>query len=347
MKRWFLALVGVMVGVFLVPCQVMALTETEIELTATVAATEPVTVTYDYTIVPNSQNQPGATNEPAAVTVEFNGAVPNAGGLAVETAVIDFAGTDYVNTGIYRYTVTEASSSNPAYPATKLAYEIYVRVTEDAGVMKKQVHTQALNLTTGIKEDMEFPHGEQTTYIYVENFADGLITDIGTVFRYKLEILGPLGATYAVRGQDATVNYEGRTITTADTYEVKDGEENYLYVYLKDGQTVTVGLAENGDYQIPVGTKFRLAKDRVNKWHTTINGQDFATEQERMEWLVAGVDPALNKIIVENLRSFDVPLTGVILNALPFLILVGLAMVGISLIKKVSVNEKSRNKKRR
>lgn len=345
MKRLIKLLAAIM-AVLVMPFSAQALSEEEISLTTMVAATEPVTVTYTYGIVPNSQNQPGASNEPTQVQVEFNDAQPGANGNVAGVATISFAGANYTNTGIYRYTVTESNSNNPAYPASGLGYEIYVQVTEDNGAMKKVVYDQALNLATNVKEDMEFPHGERTTYIYVENYAEGLITDIGTVFKYRLEILGPVGARYAIKGQDTTVNYEGEgTVTTTSIYEVKDGDENYVNVYLKSGQTLTVGLADDGSYQIPVGTRYRLVKEKVNKWYTTINGQDFATEQDKMDFLIAGVDPLLNKIMVENFRDFDVPMTGVILNALPFLILVGLAMLGISLIKKVKIDEKYGKKK--
>ena len=349
MKKWqkrIVSVLAVLVMALGVSFPAVAVSEEEIELTTTVSASEPVTVTYTYSIAPNSNNQPGATNEPTAVTVAFDDAVPGASGSVEDKATISFAAADYVNTGIYRYIVTEADSSNPAYPASGEQFEIYVQVIEDAGIMKKTVYDQALNLQTNTKGEIEFNHGERLTYIYVENYAQGLITDIGTVFKYRLEILGPVGARYTVKGQDATVNYEGEgTVTTATEYEVKDGEDNYLNVYLKDGQTLTVGLADDGSYQIPVGTRFRLIKEKVNKWYTTINDQHFSTEQDMMDFMIAGVDPLLNKIVVENLRDFDVPLTGVILNALPFLVLVGLAVLGISLIKKVTADEKRAQKK--
>ena len=349
-----------MMGVLLLPYSVMALSE-EIPLAAGIVTSEPVTVTYTYEITPNSQNQPGASGVPRQVQVKFDNTQPGASGAAIGGAMINFSGASYVNNGVYKYIVRGVSSDNPAYPPSDLAYEIYVQVTENAGIMEKDVYGLALNLSTNVKENMDFMHGERTTYITVDNYANGLITDIGTVFRYRLEVAGPVGDRYTILGQPTTARldvrnsllaqpaaliYNGQTVTPPDVYEVKSGNDNFVHIYMKDTQTVTVGLARNGDYQVPVGTKYRLIKDKVDKWYTTINNQHYATEWEQVAWLTAGANPAMNKIVVENYRDFDVPLTGVILNALPFVALILMAWLGIVLIKKVGANEK-RGKKRR
>ena len=360
LRKVIATLIMPVAGVLLLPCAAMAAND-EIPLAAGIVTSEPVTVTYMYEITPNSQNQPGESNLPRQVQVKFDNTQPGAGGTAIGGTMINFSGASYVNTGVYKYTVREVASDNPAYPPSDLAYEIYVQVTENAGIMEKDVYRLALNLSTNVKENMNFTHGERTTYITVDNYADGLLTDIGTVFRYRLEVAGPVGDRYTILGQPTTARldvrnsllaqpaaliYNGQTVTPPDVYEVKAGSDNYTYIYMRDAQTVTVGLARNGDYQVPVGTKYRLIKDKVDKWYTTINNQHYATEWEQVAWLTAGANPAMNKIVVENYRDFDVPLTGVILNLLPFVVLILMAWLGITLIKKVGANEK-RGKKQR
>ena len=328
----------VVMGLWCFPA--VAVEQTEIIFNTTVTSEEVVDVAYTYEITPSTQNNPGASNEPDSLLVSLAGVAPTGGVIKVSTP-LSFAATNYANTGIYRYRVQEVATTNQTYPVSDKVYEIYVQVTRNANdEIVKQVYAQALDVATDVKGEMDFPHEVPMTYINVENNVQGALSNTGEYFRYRLEVLGPVGARYVVAGQDALVSYDGVAITTATEYEVKDGAENYLYVYLKGGQTLTVGLTSEGYHQIPVGTRYRLVKDQVNRWNTTINGQSFATETEAMDYLTTVLDPVTNKIIVMNEREFDVPMTAVFLNILPFVVLLAVAMVGIYLVKKVKNDEK-------
>ena len=323
-------LVGMVVG--LTPVLPVS-AATKLPLAATIRTDEPVMNTYFYEITPEATNPTGAVGEPRTATVVFNREEPVAG-MATAVTEIDFGATQYAHTGVYRYIVEEVGSSDPAaMPPVETKFEIYVLVVERNGALVPEVQNQAKNLDTGEKEDLVFPH-QIYTYLYVENYTEGVLSNTSEYFRYKLEVKGPVGTKYTVAGQDELITYEGRSFMATTEYEVKAGTDNYIYVYLKDNQSLTVGLAGNGRHQISVGTQYRIMKDRVNKWHTTINGQDFANEWEMMEYLVAGRDPMANKIVIINEREFDVPTTGVFLSLWPFALLIGLGAAGIVLLKK-------------
>ena len=348
LKRLMLLFAVAMVGAWCFPAlPAQAVEQTEIMLTTRLDAEEAVNVKYTYEITASDQNVPGATNEPETLVVDLSGVNPVDGTIEVNTA-LSFANTNYINMGIYRYTVREIATSNATYPISKQTYEIYVQNAQDttSGQVVKQVYAQALNLDTDEKGELEFDHTKAATYILIENHTEGLLSDTGEYFRYRLEILGEVGTRYTILGQDVSITFDGRTIATETEYEVKSGDDNYIYIYLKDEQSLTVGLAADGTYEMPVGLQYRLIKDKVNRWYTTINGQHFSTEAEKMDYLSTMLDPVKNKIIVINEREFDVPMTAVFLNILPFVILILIAILGFYLIKKAKHENKKVRRRR-
>ena len=108
-----------------------------------------------------------------------------------------------------------------------------------------------------------------TTYITLTKEVAGNMRETDKYFKFLVSINGTNGDTYRISGQDSTVTYNSNTVNTSNTYTV--GSTNF--VYLKGGQTVTIGLAANGtDSQIPVGVTFSVTEQDAVEYITTISG---------------------------------------------------------------------------
>ena len=185
---------------------------------------------------------------------------------------------------------------------------------------------------------MEFKHNPVYTSIILENKAQGKLADTGEYFKFKIRIMGNVGDTYQVLGQDSTVTFEDEVINTNDTYTVKDGDDNYMYIYLKANQVATIGKTVGGINQIPVGIKYTVKLEGARKWHTTFN----AEETQEIE-KTTSADEEQNRILVINGRDFDVAVTGVFLKVIPFAVLFVIGTIGAVYMilkpKKKDVNE--------
>ena len=108
-----------------------------------------------------------------------------------------------------------------------------------------------------------------TTYITITKEVAGNMRETDKYFKFLVSINGTNGDTYRISGQDSTVTYNNNTVNTSSTYTV--GSTNYIY--LKGGQTVTIGLEVNGnDAQIPVGVTFSVTEQDAVEYITTISG---------------------------------------------------------------------------
>ena len=110
---------------------------------------------------------------------------------------------------------------------------------------------------------------QNTTYITITKEVSGNMRETDKYFKFLVSINGTNGDTYRISGQDSTVTYNSNTVNTSSTYTV--GSTNYIY--LKGGQTVTIGLAANGnDSQIPVGVTYSIVEQDAEEYVTTITG---------------------------------------------------------------------------
>ena len=110
---------------------------------------------------------------------------------------------------------------------------------------------------------------QQNTYITVTKAVAGNMRNSDEYFKFLVTINGTSGDTYTILGQDSSVEYNGGTVNTSSTYTV--GQTNYIY--LKANQTVTIGLASNGNTtQVPVGITYSIAEQDAEEYVTTIDG---------------------------------------------------------------------------
>ena len=284
-------------------------------------ATGPINAVFDYSVTADSSNPAGATNEPTGLTIEFNNVMPTSN-LTTVSKELDFSATNYATQGIYRYLIREISSSNSDYPVSSDEYEIYV-IASGTG---KNVYHLAKNMADDTKGEINFNHSPGYTYATISATTIGDVVDQNEYFRYKIEFDSICaGCSYDVIGQDEYVKYNNQVIRTSDIYTEASGQ-NYMYIYLKNGQTASIGLDRNGNSQIPIGTTIRVSIDEnlnARKWTMLIDDQE-----------VSSAEFVLNGNITIQLvaeRNLLVPNTGVFGELWPFAALVVLGAIGILL----------------
>lgn len=305
----------------LLPVKALAY-DTSITLTDQILNTNnTVSNTFTYRITPDSNNKSGVSNEPTEVVVTLNN-VKGHNNIVSYDYEIDFSNVHYTNYGIYKYLIEEISSSDMQnYSISNEKYYIYV-LYGSAGITS--VYGQAYNVTDNSKSDLIFNHNHNYTNIKITNTTEGKLSKTDEYFKFKLVINGKVGDRYYIDGQDPIIKFNKKNINTSNYYTVKD-KDNFVYIYLKKDQSITIGT-ENNINQIPIGTHYSIQKIGSRSWETTYDVINNYTTTDNDED---------NYIIIINRRDYDVAITGVFLDILPFIILIILGIVGLILLRKI------------
>ena len=309
----------------------------KITLTSTINnVSNNISNTFTYQIEPVFGNPKGGLNETKTIEVKFDNVTPNANNQVSTNYEIDFSNIEFSEIGVYKYIVSEIDSSDKkTFPISNNKYEIYVQTTPDGEKIVKRVHNQALDINANEKSNLLFEHEAKYTNIKVRNSLIGNLSNSNEYFKYKLTILGNVGDTFKITGQDKEVVFGGRKITTQDYYTIKEGQDNFVYIYLRKDQIAQIGLLGNGINQIPIGTKYKVEIIGARKWNTKIN----EVQTKETDFLTASENPEENEVIVVNEADFDVAITGVFINILPFIILIIIGAVGVVFMVKSKKND--------
>lgn len=329
-------------------------------------ASSAIDAQFKYEVVPDAENPTGAVGEPTEFTIDFGGILPE-NNMTTLVYPLSFADVEYKTYGVYKYVISEVSSSNPDYKVSSEKYEIYVTYANDG----LYVYQQARNLADDTKGNINFNHEPLYSYIRINLTVIGDDMDKQEYFRFKTYVDSLcIGCMYDMIGQDEYVNYNGETIKTNDKYTVSGSQAvgNHVkyavqknddkktfrravsnggdatrrnatyvadvpnYVYLKDGQSVTIGLGHDGIEQIPVGTLVRVIGDEnlnVRKWTMYIDGIE---TREFEHYVGKNID---FDIVLE--RNMLVPNTGLSAEVLPFVVLIGVGVVGVFFLVRAKV----------
>ena len=283
----------------------------------------PVVNTFGYTITPATTNPASVTGVPTSLTIAFDGSEAiSASHVATKTASLSFDGAVFTEPGDYAFILTEtASTDTSTYPISTDPYTLYVSVRYDTvardGSMVATVLTQGRVNGEGEKVNVVFPAESVFTYFTVTNTTGGSMGDLDKYFTVNVTIPGNTGDKYVVSGGSNASNPEFCTANTV------------CPLLLKDGETIKVGEVD-GIGQIKVDTKVSVSVDQETNYVTTIEG----VEGNTSEYILGKIEGTVDNIIdVTNVYDLAA-LTGVIINVLPYVILVGLSLGGIVLIKK-------------
>ena len=307
--------------------------DSKVNVTAkVVGGNQETDVTYTYKLEANNNNvYHTEENLPETFTITFN---PSTNVLDESTVInetdIDFSNVRYRNTGVYKYTITEVATSNPKeYPVSNDKYEITILVKNKNGQYVPENSNVLTNLVDGNKKEQVLFNHEKMTYLTLEMSVSGKNANKNEYFKVLVTMNARPGSRFKILGQDETVNYRGEEITTSDEMVIDD-TNNSVYVYLKHGQSCTIGLFRQGEdddaeefYQIPIGTTVTVEEEDARKYKTTINLEDG-------KYLIDNFleEPANNVIVIDNHSDFDVAVTGAFIDILPYVLII-VAVVGI------------------
>lgn len=280
-------------------------------------------ITFTFTFERKESDAPEI--EDKTVTYSSNDGVTS--GISSKTVADIFSGVTFPHAGVYTYTVKETAGApsvengTVTYDESVYTVRVYVKNTEDglaidqitaakpgaAGTEKKQGAIKFVN---------KF---EKTTSLVVEKTTVGDLADKTKPFEFKVKFERPAtyeGNTFTSEGKEYTFGEE-HTFTLADgdkkTFSNLPAGTRYVVTEVgkEDGYTPSVTVVENGKQTV------------TNK--TAADADSLATE-ETGKTNLAG--EGTNKVTFTNTYA-DVPITGIIMNNLPFVILILAAAAGI------------------
>ena len=330
----------------------------------------PVTGTFTYSVTADPNNPTGfdSTTLPSNLVIQFNNVAPDANQVATQTGTLDLSALRFTKVGDYKFIIEEVSvtNANNNYPKDTTEYYAYVSVRnivdtntrEISGNLKATLASQVKEDDSGNKTDSLFESSLETTYITLSKTITGERADDEQYFEFTLSIPGNTGDVYTITGNHST---DGTNTVASSNYTVGTTTK----IYLKHGQTVTIG--KNGNVkQIPVGTAYNITEVGATDYKTYIDGSTTDNKVMTQKTTVAEpvqptyADPenltaeeqtaktayetALATFNTQNKTSYvnnwekDV-LTGLFVNYWPFIILIGLGVIGIITIKKTTKEE--------
>lgn len=205
----------------------------------------------------------------------FLGTSPTDTGTST-SQVVSISTTDsYSQTYYIKYTIPAGTTGNVTNTVT-FNYESNGRESSTSSV-------GAVDSTASYKTDrtgnasatVEVGQIVQKSYITLGKEVAGNMRETDKYFKFLVDIQGTAGDEYTITGQDSTITYNGSQVTTSSTYTV--GSTNYIY--LKGGQTITIGIAANGTTtQVPVGVTYTITEQDAEEYITTIGGMQGETK---------------------------------------------------------------------
>ena len=254
----------------------------------------------------------------------------------------------FYKVGNYTFTIVEKESTdelNFPHDADN-KYDIYFQVTnklDENGKPTGELNVQLLDQMYSYKEDAKvslsarFESSANYTYVALENEVRGAGADSDKYFKYKISFNGlSEGSELTINGQDAEVEYEGEKIRTVATQNISDGD---IYVYLKHGQTVTVGDYVSGDvtaHELPQNVSYTIEKiDSDDGYGITLDNSETNTVSKTVAAIGSESFEANNVTRAANSKDATVN-TGVFVASWPFLAAAAFGLGGFIIFRRLS-----------
>lgn len=270
--------------------------------------------------------------------------------VVTKEVTVDFSSVKFEKPGIYRYIITEDSFTED----TGKVYQDIQKTDNDSGVRYLDVavvndgeggfkvsNSTLLKSEANLKSDGEYERkdtvkssGFENTYttndLVLTKHVTGDMGDKNLMFPFKVTFHGPLNTEFKVTVNDKATRNDTATINLGDSGTVTvDGQ-----LAAKDGGTITIsGIPTCVDYEITEVdpelrgyTTYYVINDAENWENSESRVEGSTTSEKKMEAKVSGE----NKVTVDfenNRTTDDVPMTGIILNFAPYILLVAFAGV--------------------
>lgn len=250
--------------------------------------------------------------------------------------------------GNYTFTIAEESSSdelNFPHDSTN-KYDIFFQVTNKLDSNNEptgELLVSLLDEMYSYKDDAKVPLNAKFdsvanyTYVSLESKVTGAGADAEKYFKYKVDFEGvPEGNTLTITGQDSEVEYDGETIQTAATQNPADGD---VIVYLKHGQTVTIGDYAKGNVtarELPQGVSYTITKaDSDDGYDATLDNTETTTVSKTVASVGSDEFATNNVTLAGNSKDATVN-TGVFAASWPFLLAIFVGAGGFIIFRRLS-----------
>ena len=278
--------------------------------------------------------------------------------------VIDFTDVVFPAPGVYRYTVSQVATAQGGFTFSAQTYEIqvYAYVDEDDNVQtggttvtpkdpedgkdgKDETDpdgpTDPTDPDPAPGTDPEYKGGTKgyvnfnnyygdAANITLKKIVTGNQGDRNQVFTFAVTINGTDGIYYITNINPADAESGYTHSNTVTQIEVKSGTGNAT-VSLKDGESVKIVAPENADYSIQEGNATGYITSVEN------SGGDDITAPEKANnggTAVTGTATKGTTVTYTNNKQNTIPDTGVLLTVAPFVILMIVGIVGVSIMMK-------------
>lgn len=281
-----------------------------------------VNVTFNYNISELRDENPesigGINND---FSISFNNVAPQ-DNIASVTSSLDLSSLSFSKVGDYYLKICEISSSDESvYPVDNKCYYPLVMVRNE---LENNIPTGNLiaTLLSSVSDGENKTDAIFTTrpksFITINNSVTGDMADKEEYFKFKIIIDSENLENVVIKNQDSVINYNGEEIITSSTYN--SNEDNYIY--LKHGQSVTIGNAELN--QIPSGISYSILEVDKENYKTYINNSIEDNKYLEINHLSHIESENINNVV----NNYElITFTGVISDIAPYLILLLIATV--------------------
>lgn len=308
-----------------------------------------VHVSFGYELVEDEDNPAPVNNMSSGQKTLHISNTPNVETHKVTGSMsISMANVEFSELGDYKFILREISSTDPDnYPVdTEHEYYIYVSVRNEltAGVptgnLVATLSLQARNHDQGEKTSLQFTSEAVRTQLSLEKNVTGNLADTEEYFKFQVRINGRAGDMYTISGQDDSVNYSGETVTTTPTFVVGD---DAVDVYLRHGQTITIGAGADGLSEIPIGVTYTVVEVDAEDYTTTVDGAEGKISATKTSAVLLENDvlPEANQTNFVNHKESAV-LTGVTLAMIPAAILIVAMFTGAVIVHRAKKNSSNK-----
>ena len=308
------------------------------------------TFTFSFTAVGSNTaavaDHPAIAEQSVTVGTQSGG---HAYGAKAMSAVFTLG--SFTHAGEYVYTVKETTAAS-----TTTADGVTKTLTVDD--TEYTVHVFVKNGTNGLEFDgiiVETGAGEDTEKVdptYKDedakttgfNFENSYKEDIADPTKAALTVTKSITGAYGDKSKTFPITV---TLVIPSTATAADVELASSSAGTLNGLTVTADLADGGAIifsKLPAGTTFTVSEDQDDAYKSKITGfvatpdTDYV-EGDREDIAGQTVVAAGNEVSIENNREDVIP-TGVLINNLPYVVLVLVAMMGVAYI---SLKKRARN----
>ena len=299
-----------------------------LNVTPTIEDNDPE-ISYKFTPITNSQNS--IIND------------------KIETSSIIFAANTNTVPGVYKYSISEATTTDTNVTYSDATYTILVEVTnpiQGTGfVITPHVYAgdEAYNTNAKKANAITFANSyteNEANALKVTKTVTGNYGDKQEYFKFSGTITIPSTAKEAVK---FTPNTDITSANNDTEITIQPGGTKTFTFYLKSEETFNFGT-------LPVGTEYSFTEVEAGQdgYTTTISGADKgnteegkkATPNDAATGTVTDADGDLDQVTFTNYKN-STPLTGVIVNNMPYIALLGASGAGLVVL----ATSKKRSKK--